>query len=68
MWLVTGAETQSCKVVTTGPGKKGNYVAVYVIRVHYRNNGDQNLRDERWGMSERNDPANAVIDGKPILE
>jgi hypothetical protein len=68
MWLVTDAETQSRKVVTTGPGKKGNYVAVYVIRVHDMNNGDQNLRDGRWGMSVRHDPANAVIDGKPRSE
>ena len=68
MWLVTDAETQSRKVVTTGPGKKGNHVAVYVIRVHDMNNGDQNLRDGRWGMSVRHDPANAVIDGKPRSE
>jgi hypothetical protein len=68
MWLVTDAENQSRKVVTAGPGKKGNYVAVYVIRVHDRNNVGQNLRDERWGMAVRHDPANAVIDGKPRSE
>jgi len=68
MWLVTDVENQSRKVVTAGPGKKGNYVAVYVIRVHDRNNAGQILRDERWGMAVRQDPANAVIDGKPRSE
>ena len=39
-----------------------------MIRVHDRNNAGQILRDERWGMAVRLDPANTVIDGKPRSE